>query len=164
MGLTVEGLDEFVTDLIKIYSDATIMYRRCAFEGARVLADEMKAGIEGLKVQNGYGTEKKPLNGVNGYVKADLRDGLGISKIETENFVTNVSVGFSGYSKRVENVKWLDQTNNSVAIQMEARTVESGTSWMRKQPFVRKAINRAKKKIDNAIEKEATKFIKERMK
>lgn len=163
MQMKMEGVDEFLADLTKVYNDAEIIYKRCAYQGAKVLADEVKKGIEGLKVQNGYGTQERPLNGVNGWVKADLRDGMGVSKIEVEGGKTNVSVGFDGYSTRAENVKWLKYWE-PVPIQMLARSVESGTSFMRKQPFVRPAINRAKKRIDEAIEKEAVNLIKERMK
>ena len=161
MQMKVDGIDEFLADITKVFDDAELIYRRCAYEGAKVLADEVKKGIEGLKVDNGWGTQEHPLNGVNGYVKADIRDGMGISKIETEGGLTKVSVGFSGYSSRVTSTKrWTTGT----PIQMLARSVESGTSFMRKQPFVRPAINRAKKKIDEAIEKEAVNLIKERMK
>ena len=81
MQMKMEGVDEFLADLTKVYNDAEIIYKRCAYQGAKVLADEVKKGIEGLKVQNGYGTQERPLNGVNGWVKADLRDGMGVPPV-----------------------------------------------------------------------------------
>ena len=160
MGFSVDGLDEFITRISDLENHTDGLFRRCAYEGAKVIADEIKKGLNNLRVVEArWGTSKHPLQGVTEKQKADLIKSMGVSRIQTANGVTTVSVGFHGYGS--EPTK---QYPKGIPNRLLIQEVESGTSFMRKQPVVRSAINRAKKSLDSAIQNEATKYINERMK
>ena len=72
----------------------------------------------------------------------------------------NVKIGFDGYNY-VKTKTWPKGQPNA----MVARSIESGTSWMSKQPFMRKAESSSKSRCEQAmadtINKELTKIVKE---
>lgn len=159
MKFEMDGIADFIGQLTKVYDDAEVMYKRAAYAGARILADEVKKGLNGLRVTGArWGTPEEPLDGVIESTKAALIDRMGVSKIENDGQMTTVSVGFSGYGHATKKYP------QGIPIQMLARSVESGTSFMRKQPFIRAAVNRAKKQVDAEIEKEVTAFFEQRIK
>ena len=159
MSMNLDGFNEFVDGLTKVFSDAELMYKKGVYNGAKILADEVKKGLNGLRVDDGYGTAGRPLHGVSQNVKESLVQGMGVSRIEFVNGSANVAVGFDGY----DNIKTKKHPNGR-PIQMLMRSVESGTSFMTKQPVIRQATNRAKKQVEEAIEKTVSDFIGERVK
>lgn len=154
-----DGFTEFIDGLTKVFSDAEIMYKRGVYNGVKILADEVKKGLNGLRVDDGYGTKDKPLHGVNQYIKDGLIKSMGVTRIEFVNGSANAAVGFDGYDG-VRTRKY----PNGRPHQMLMRAVESGTSFMVKQPVIRPAVNRAKKRVEEAIEKTVNDFIEERVK
>ena len=160
MRLEMDGISELIGQLELLAEEADEMYKRAAYAGASVLADEVKKGLNGLKVVKArWGTADNPLEGVTKTAKSDLIAAMGVSKIENDGQKTTVSVGFHGYGSRPTK-----KYPQGIPNQMLMRSVESGTSFMRKQPVVRVAVNRAKKQVDSAIEKEITDFLQKRIK
>lgn len=158
MSISLDGFAEFMDGLSKVVDSTEELYKRGVYEGTKVLADEVKKGLNGLKVDNGWGTAEKPLQGVNQNVKETLIHAMGVSKIEFVNGSANASVGFKGY----DGIKTKKYPNGR-PIQMLMRSVESGTSFMMKQPVIRQSVNRAKKQVEGAIKKAVNEFIAERM-
>ena len=160
MNIKMDGISEFVNNLTKVYDDAEVMFKRSAYNAAGVVADEVKAGLKGLRtapykyVKDG----EPPLDGVTKLEKSDLIESMGISKIESRDGLTTVSVGFDGYGS-TPTKKYPQGLPN----QLLMRSVESGTSFRRKQPVIRPAINRSRTKIDSAIKKAVTEFIESKM-
>ena len=71
----------------------------------------------------------------------------------------NVKIGFDGYN-RVITKKWpLGQPN-----QMVARSVESGTTWMKKNPFVKRGASKSRRKALEMMRKSVQKSIEKIMK
>ncbi len=117
--ITFKGLEEYEKKLSLLAKDTEQICGAAIYEGASIVADEIKAGIRSLPRKTGV-TQK------------GLEEGFGISKLREDNGFYNVKLGFEGYNANGEpNV-------------MMARIMESGTSKVPKHPFVRPAVNRAK--------------------
>ena len=71
----------------------------------------------------------------------------GIAKFETDNGNVQTSVGFNGYND-IKTKKYPNGQPN----QLIARVIESGSSYMDKTPFVRPAVNKVRKKAQEAME------------
>ena len=85
-----------------------------------------------------------------------LADSLGIASMQDDGTgYLNVKIGFDGYNG-IKTQRWPNGQPN----QMVARSVESGTTWMKKNPFVRKAVTASRKRaleymkdsVDRSIE------------
>lgn len=127
--MTIKGLDEYALALSKLGTESTEISKKIVYEGAKVVADEIKAGLKSNLASSKYST-------------GDLIKSLGIAPIDIDRQGnTNTKVGFDGYdSKGVPN-------------QLKARVMESGTSNQKKKPFVRPAVNRSKNKALEAMKK-----------
>lgn len=132
---------------------------RSIYEGAKIVADEIRKGVDELPVIRGYGTPANPLpGGVTAAQKEGLQDGLGITPLAEKSGFYNVKIGFDGYNKTATAQHPRGQPN-----QLVARGAESGTSWKMKSPFVRPAVNRAKAAAEKAMAEALDKEIKKTM-
>lgn len=128
------------------------------YAGAAIVADAIREELDwGVDTDERFGTPENPAAGPKAIQKEGLFRSLGISSMRDDGKgFLNVKIGFDGYN-RVITKKWpLGQPN-----QMVARSVESGTTWMKKNPFVktgasksrRKALAAMKKSVQESIEK-----------
>jgi HK97 gp10 family phage protein len=132
--MTIKGTDELEIQLSKLGKMTTEIAKDVVMAGAQPVADEIRKGLQA----NLQGSK---------YSKGDLLDSLGIAPPDVDNNGNvNKKIGFDGYD------------SNGVANQLKARVMESGTSKIKKRPFVRTAVNRSKKK---AIEEMSKKFDEE---
>lgn len=158
--ITFPGLQDYELMLSKIEGVTDEMIGRAVYEGAGIVADAVKQSIQGLPVIRGYGTTENPLpGGVTSSQKAGLEDGFGVSHLQDDNGYLNVKLGFAGYN-RTKTKKYPNGQPN----QLVARGVESGTSWKRKKPFVRPAVNSSRKQAEermkSVIDEEIAKIAK----
>lgn len=116
------------------------------YDGAKVVADTVKAEIRGLPVDNRRGTQSDPSNGPSQYQKKGLEDSFGIAPIRNDNGFVNVKLGFDGYNG-LKTKRWPSGQPN----QMIARSVERGTSWMKANPFMKRALRKARKQAQEAM-------------
>ena len=153
------GIDDYIAQLEKLYGDTDKIVGRAVYEGAGTVMKYVKQGIDSITVDNHYGTEQNPKSGPSSYEKEGLRRGIGISKARTDGTFYNVKIGFDGYDG-VHTKRWPQGRPFS----MIARSIESGTSFMRKQPFMRKAEQAAKgpceKVMADTIDKEVKQIFK----
>ena len=110
------------------------------YDGAAVVADAIRAGIQDIPTDERHGTPSKPVNGPSRKYIRSLSNDLGIAKIRNDDGYINVKIGWDGYSS-VKTKKY----PKGVPTQMLARSVERGTSFMRATPFVKKAVSASKK-------------------
>lgn len=145
--ITFKGLDKYERQISQLSKNAQKIAGAAIYEGAGVIADEVRKNIESLPIVSGYGTPSKPLpGGVTKSQKQGLLDGLGISQMVNTSGYLNVKIGFDGYnSTKTENYP-RGQPN-----QLVARGVESGTSWKQKKPFIRPALTRSKPKAEQLM-------------
>ena len=84
-----------------------------------------------------------------------MLEGFGIARMQDENGYFNVKVGFDGYNAN-KTKKWPNGKPNS----MIARSIEGGTSWKPKHPFVAPAVNKTKALAEMAMAAEIDKRIR----
>lgn len=132
------------------------MIGKAVYAGAGIVADAIKANIKALPVVRGYGTDANPLpGGVTASQKAGLINGMGISRMQDDAGYLNVKIGFDGYNATKTEKYPQGQPNRLVA-----RGVESGTSWKKKKPFIRPAVNSSR----NRAEAEMARILDEEIK
>lgn len=147
MGKSFEfvGFDEYMAKLNELQANTTSLIKRAVYDGAAVVANEVRASIEALP-----STDRNPpkgeLLGVLDYEKEGLLEGLGLSGMKNDDGFIYTHVGFEGYN-RLKSKKYPKGHPNS----MIARSIESGSSVRAKHPFMRKALQNAKAKAINAM-------------
>lgn len=147
--MKVTGLDEFVEGLNAIGEHAGGIAKKCAYDGARSLADGIAEKIQQLPVDsNGFTVGTDPLNIITTRDRDDLAACLGVSSIENDGMSTSVSVSFKGYISRTER-----KYPSGVPAALIARSIEKGTSVRAKKPFLRPAINSKKSAALSAMQK-----------
>lgn len=154
--LQFKGLEEYEAQLLKLRGLTEQMIGEAIYEGAAIVADEVKKGIESLPIDDRYAAGGTMLHGITQEQKQGLLDGFGIASMQNENGYLNVKLGFNGYnSMKTKNFP------NGQPNSMIARSVNSGSSFRQRIPFVDNAVNSAKsraeekmkQKLDEAIEK-----------
>lgn len=144
-----DGLDNFVRSLEELNRASDDILGSAIYEGAKVVADNVKAAINELPTvdDDTYGTDSKPIKGLRNYQKQGLIDGMGIASMRNDNGLLNVKIGFDGYNGHA--TKTWPQGEPNVVI---ARSLESGTSWREKHPFVTNAVSNCRDKAEKAME------------
>lgn len=138
--MTIKGLDDYAKALDNLGKDSVEVSKKIVYAGAKIVADEIKAGLKNSIGQSEHST-------------GDLIESLGVAPIDVDNRGnTNTKVGFDGYDRK------------GVPNQLKARAMESGTSTQKKKPFVRPAVNRSKGRAQEAMKKVFEEEIKKIMK
>ena len=156
MKLTVgKGIDDYVSSLEKLNLATEGQIKMAIYEGAKVVAEEIKKNVRALPVQD---TWSEKVTGIKSIQKKGLEYGFGISKMKVEGGEVNTKLGFDGYNK-LKTKKHPEGQPNA----MIARTFESGNSFTKKIPFVAPAV-RAKKAeaeriMGETIDKEISKVV-----
>lgn len=140
-------INDYIRALDK-FTDATDgMIRWTIYPGAEKITDKIREAIEELpeidrKMRESKGSSvKRPKDkrkrtgkipkGVTQVEREGLLDGLGIAGMRFDDDWLNAKVGMDGYNKHVT-AKWPKGHPNA----MIARSVESGTSFRKKTPFI----------------------------
>lgn len=143
--LDIDGTDEIFNVLSEIETCVGDISKVALYDGAKVLADEIKSNLKALPTDD---PDRKLRNEeryapLTTHEKEHLLKGFGISKIRGNSVEGhNVAVGFGGYG----NFK-TKKYPKGVPNQLLARSVESGSSVRQKHPFVRPAINKVRRRV-----------------
>lgn len=152
--LKIRGLEEYERMLSKLGSFDTIraVCGKTIYSGAEIVADAMRAGIESLPEVDDYiaGTPGAMVSGVTPSQKQGLLDGFGISPMGHRDGYYDVKLGFDGYNDTKTKSYPLGQPNSLIA-----RSVNSGTSFRKKIPFVDDAVKQSRKQAEAAMVKTA---------
>lgn len=134
--MTLKGTDELELKLSQLGKRSTELAKDVVMAGAQPVADEIRKGLN----QNLQGSK---------YSKGGLLKSLGIAPpgVDGQGNV-NTKIGFDGYD------------SNGVPNQLKARVMESGSSKIKKRPFIRPAVNRSKKKALEEMQKKCDEEIK----
>ena len=133
--LKVGGMEQISETLSKLEKDAPAVASRALYEGAGIMADQINksaASIRTAPFQYAAGGKRRlPSPEEKDIV---LAASAGIAKFNKNGTEVDTSVGFrnAGYAELNGKVKPIPVIVNSI---------NSGTSFMTKQPFVRKAAN-----------------------
>ena len=159
--ITFKGGEEYMLKLSRL-ENATLT-KVCGpaiHDGAEVVANAIRSELQNVPTDEGWGTQTNPTQGPKKEQKAALLDALGITTMRTdEHGMLNVKIGFDGYNG-IKTKRWPNGQPN----QMVARAIESGTTWMRKNRFVSKAVSKTKKQARAAMQRRAETEIKKIMK
>lgn len=151
--MKVDGMTE-VSDLLgKLEQQAPAVAAQALYDGAGIMAGEIRKGAESIRTapfKYAHGSTRLPSPEEKEIVVAA---GAGIAKFSKNGTEVDTSVGYrnAGYAMLGEKQKPIPQIVNAI---------NSGTSFMQKQPFVRKAasqgapkaIRAMKAKIEEAFE------------
>ena len=161
------GLDKYIEELNKLAKNTSEVLGKSIYVGAGIVADEVRKNIEKIPVSNSSrrGTQSDPIDTITSAQKTGLLQGFGISGMATRDGITNVKLGFEGYNSQVATTsvkaKWTDKRQANIMI---ARSVEGGTSFRRKHPFVAPAVRATRKKAEAAMAEQLDKEIEAAMK
>lgn len=130
------------------------------YVAADIVADEVRKQLQSIPTDESYGTDENMSRGPKKVQKKGLYDSLGISPMsEDEKGNINVKIGFDGYNG-VKTKRWPNGQPN----QMVARSVERGTSFMKKNAFIKKAVSSSKavalKKMKETVDEQIEKAMK----
>lgn len=145
INMKVEGLLGLSEQLAQLGENAQSVASSALYEGAGIMATEIQNGAEGIKTAPFhfavFGTrEPSPEE------KEAILGAVGIAKFEKNGAEVNTSVGYG-------NTGYAMVAGKRKAIAQIANAINSGTSFMNKQPFVRKAATSGGKKAGEAITK-----------
>jgi HK97 gp10 family phage protein len=141
------GIDNFIKDLEGRETAFKTIAGGAVYVGAGIIADELRKNIEALPdrapgiIRNG-----EMRRGVTKYQKAAMLSGMGVSHMRNENGTYDIKIGFQGYDDEVT-----AQYPKGHPISMIARSVESGTSWLQKTPFIFPAYQKAHARAEAAM-------------
>lgn len=188
MGYTsvTEGMEELSRALDSLGNAAQGAASVGLFEAAGEYADEVSKAVDGIAVTPyKYASRKKGETREPSPEERAILQGagaVGIAKFKKNGISVDTSVGFNnaGYAqapwatkrhKGRTTYKWNGEKVASARsggkgedvkpIPVIANAINSGTGFMRKQPFFRKAISRAKAPAQAAFEEKATSWLDE---
>lgn len=149
---------EYQKKLEELFKDTESLIKDAVYDGGKVVADEIKAGLKAIPIDNRTGTPENPLDGVTRQQKADLINGFGLAPMENKGGYINTKAGMDGYGS-IPTKKYQNGLPNALLM----RSVESGTSFRKKHPVFRKAVRNSRKKCEQKMEEVIDKKIKEVM-
>ena len=153
-----KGIDDYAKALGTLWKESENIVKKAVYEGADVVANEIKQGLRSIPVDERVGAEENPVTGVGRRQKADLINGFGLSPMENKDGYINTKAGFDGYGS-IKTKKY----PKGQPLAMLMRSVESGTSFRKKTPVIRKAVRRARKpaeaKMAETVEAEIKKIM-----
>ena len=141
------GIDEYIAKLENLEFSTEDLVGKAIYKGADIVADAIKANIQAL-----------PESACKDVEKEGLLNGFGIARLKDENGYFNVKVGFDGYNDD-KTKKWPNGKPNS----MIARSIEGGTSWKAKHPFISPAVKGSKDAAEKAMVEEIENELKKTM-
>lgn len=148
-----EGMEEYLQKLRTLSEPSSYndYVGAAIYKGAGLVADAVKDAINALPTRDKaeYGTSSHPVSGITEEQKAGLKESFGITKMRDENGFLCVKLGFDGYNG-VKTKTWPNGQPNSVI----ARSIESGTSWLRKTSFMTRSTKKSKAAAEKAISAE----------
>lgn len=155
-----DGIQRYEIMLSKIQTGTDKIIGKAIYAGAKIIADEIKSNINSLEVEQGQeGNSGKLLTGITSAQKKGLQEGFGIAPMEYKEGYRSVKLGFDGYNATIT-----DKYPNGQPNVLIARAVEGGTSFRKKNPFVRKAIkakkDAANKEMSKVFDEEISRIMK----
>lgn len=143
-----KGLNNYIAYLQSIEAVTDEMIGEAVYDMAKVVADKVRANIEALPAvsnEANIATYREGYSRLSEPEKQGLLDGFGVSPLQDDSGYRNVKLGFDGYNS-VKTKKYPQGQPNALI----ARVTESGSSYREKTPFIRPAVNAARKPAEKA--------------
>lgn len=128
--VSTSAINQYLQTIERLGGNVEEVAKKAVYEGTRIMADQVRANIQALPVDEHWGTSENPLHGVKAIQKQGLLDGFGVAEMRNDGGMINTLIGFdkSGYNK-------IGQPNLMIA-----RATQSGTSFSDKIPFFDNAV------------------------
>ena len=139
------GIDDYFKRLNELGKYSIGLCKRALYDGAAVIANSVRAEVNALPTSD-RDAKKGESQPILSYEKDGLVEGLGIAKMKDEHGVIYTRIDFDGYN-RLKSKKYPSGHPNS----MIARAINSGTSKRKKNPFMSRAVAKAKAKAESAM-------------
>lgn len=156
-----EGMEEFIETCIFTEKNIDKIVGRSIYPGAELMGTAIKAATAGIPVNDrlfmfAYHF-RRAKKGITSRQKKALIESMGIAEIKKNKYGLNVKIGWDGYNDIVS-PRWPKGQPNA----MIARSLNSGTSFLQKYPFVdvtvRAYANPTVKAISDQFDKELDKI------
>lgn len=158
--MKVDGLTEISEALGKLAEDAPKVAARALYDGAGLMAAEVNKSAETIKTapfkwaSRRRGETRLPSPEEKEIV---MQAAAGIAKFDKDGTEINTSVGF-------RNAGYAQLKGKTVPIPVIVNAINSGTSFMKKQPFFRKAATKAAPKVMKAMTEKVNSILDEYLK
>lgn len=159
--MKVGGMETISETLTQLAEDAPRVAAMALYDGAGLMAEEIKKGAETIKTapfkyaSTAKGETRLPSPEEKEIV---LQAAAGIAKFDKNGTEVDTSVGF-------RNAGYAELGGKTRPIPAIVNAINSGTSFMRSQPFFRRAARQAEpkvmKKMQETVESEWSKLFKE---
>lgn len=126
MTVSTSGLDQVIAELNRV-TDTKNFLPKTLYDGAGVVAKEMKTQISALKTSSDVKWGSTELRYPYEYEKEVLEQNFGIAPFKWDGDTLDTKVGFDGY--------YTNKKGQKRAIPLLANAVNAGTSFLKKQPF-----------------------------
>lgn len=184
--MKTDGMDDLTQMLDRLGNAAQGVASKGLYEGAGVMADAVSRAVEGIATepfQYAAGSQKrKPSpeekamlmtaqrgvakfqkNGLS--VDTSVGIGTGYGRITWNHaksgLRTKYKIGYGGKARRSQSVEGKSSGISAKPVEVIANAIESGTSFMQKQPFFRNAVRKTQRTATSAIENGINKAIEE---
>ena len=155
MTMKTDGLEDLSKIMAQLGNKAREVARGALYDGAGVMANAITRAVDGIRTEPfkyaAGGKTRLP----SPEEKAALQGKTGIAKFRDDEEEVNTIVGInprSGYA---------DVNGTQKPIPLIARAINSGTSFMKKQPVIRKAVTQNRKTAEQAIVDKAERMFSE---
>lgn len=147
--MQITGLDEFSDKLTQAGEHATGIAKAALYEGAGVIADAIRGSLDEIQTGPFHWAKDGETRLPSPEEKAAVMSAkYGVAKHQGSGAEINTVVGIGGSGYKMV-------AGKRVPVAVILRSIQSGTTYMRPQPVVRKAINRAKSAAAGKIAAEA---------
>ena len=146
MTIKTEGLTEVSEMLTQLGKQAEDVAAGSLYDGAGIVADAFTQAVRNIQTAPFKYAPPGQTRLPSPEEKAALMGKSGIAKFDKNGSEVDTMIGISGAAG------YADVNGKRKAVRMIARSINSGTSFMKKQPFLRKAFNQSRGRANSAIE------------
>lgn len=161
--ITVNGLEEYEIKISKLAKKSEGLCKIAIYPAAGYMTDKIRDAVSELPIEEGkngmppFAFKGKKITGISKIQKKDISESLGIAHMKEKAGYIYAKIGWDGYGS-IKTKAWPKGVPNILLV----RTIESGTRFRKKRPFIRKTIKaneaetirRMAIKIDEILEKE----------
>lgn len=155
MTIKTEGISELNLMLAKLGDSAMNVASAALYQGAGVVADAMQTAVGSISTEPFKGKRKYGYRLASPEEKEAVEGKTGIAKFKKDGSEVNTIVGVS------RSAGYVQLGSRKVAVIEIARSINSGTSFLHKQPVFRKAKTTSQKAAEDAIVSKAEEMYNE---
>lgn len=152
------NLEVYNKKIYELGAQAQTYIENAVKKGGDVVADAVRAGINGIPVDDSYAVPGHMRSGIRSIQKTGLQSSFGVAPVRNDKGFINVKVGFDGYNGLRTKAFPSGQPNSMVA-----RSVENGSSFMQASPFMNQAVQGSRQQAEDTMKQEIEQSIGEIM-